>query len=284
MSRKPRNNQDISHFLNSTDPFVVYFLGYFWADGTVRDNKPRMTFKIKRDDFEDIRPLVHRLGYMWHYREYIDNKHPNWSTLSVLDVQHQGLWKFLCDHDYQIKSGASADKILQHIPEHLRHYWWRGYFDGDGSISGLRDGELSFNSGMYQDWTFVHNIGKILDIDFTIERKDRGNRAGSKASISTWSYLKRFIEYMYQGEQFGLLRKIKRCESYLNSDRAKKPNLTSVYRGVSTDKTINKFKMQISCNGIYYSKRFENEEEAARAYDLKARELFGNKAIVNFAV
>ncbi len=276
------NHQDISHFTTLTDPFVIYFLGYFWADGTIRGDTPRMTFKIKAPDFANISSHILRLGNFWRYTEYKDKKHPHWTPLSIFSCNHLGLWKLLNSLDYRIKSGTSADKIINFIPIALRHYWWRGYFDGDGSISTLRVGIISFNSGLNQDWTFVHNLGKELDIDFTIERVDRGSRGGSKALISTWNYLKRLIEYMYQGEQFGLQRKKDRCDTYLSSGRAKKPGLTSIYRGVSWDKRLNRFTMQISCNNIHYTKRFTDEQEAARAYDAKALSLYGNKAILNF--
>lgn len=275
------NRQDVSRFLQPTDPFVVYFLGFFWADGTIRKNKPRMTFKIKKVDFNDLLPHIHRLGDFWRYGEAVP-LNPKWSTLSILSVTHRDLWAFLKNHDYLIKSGTSADKILSIIPDHLKHYWWRGYFDGDGSMSKIRGGVLSFNSGLNQDWSFVHSLGKVLDIDFTIERKDRGKRGGSKTLISSWAYLSRLMKYMYAGEEFGLSRKRQRCEVYLNSDRAKKLNMTSIYRGVSWDKRLKRFTCQISKDNKHYSKRFADEIEAAKEYDQMAVKLYGNKAILNF--
>ncbi len=274
------NRQDISHFTSPLDPFVIYFLGYVWADGDITSEKNhRIKLKINTPDFNDIKDQIYRLGDFWHYNEYKDPHHSHWKPMSVLDAVHLELWRFLELHDYRIKSGTSADKILSLIPLELRNYWWRGYFDGDGCISR---GHISFNSELAQDWTFVHNLGKELDIQFAIERKDRITRAGSKASISNWTYMNALIDYLYQGEIFGLARKRIRCMDYLDLDIAKKPNLTSQYRGVCWDKRRKTFVMQIAKGAIYKNIRFDTEIDAARAYDIHAKQFFGDKAILNF--
>lgn len=58
---------------------------------------------------------------------------------------------------------------------------------------------------------------------------------------------------------------------------------TSKFRGVSFETWSNRWRTQVSKGGKrLYSKRFDSEEEAARAYDKKARELFGEYASPNF--
>ena len=62
-------------------------------------------------------------------------------------------------------------------------------------------------------------------------------------------------------------------------------NKTSQYRGVSWYKKTNKWQTNIKLNnktihiGYYY---YKDEEEAARAYDTKAKKLFGSFAKTNF--
>ena len=58
---------------------------------------------------------------------------------------------------------------------------------------------------------------------------------------------------------------------------------TSIYKGVSFNKTANKWTAQIRYNGQrinlgYYT----DESEAGRVYDRKAKELFGVFAKLNF--
>jgi len=57
----------------------------------------------------------------------------------------------------------------------------------------------------------------------------------------------------------------------------------SKYKGVSWDKERKLFVASIRCNGKYYHLgRFKSEIKAAKAYDKKARELFGEFAYLNF--
>ena len=58
---------------------------------------------------------------------------------------------------------------------------------------------------------------------------------------------------------------------------------SSIYYGVSFNKTANKWTAQISYNGQrIHLGYFTNESEAGRAYDRKAIELFGVFAKLNF--
>ncbi len=60
-----------------------------------------------------------------------------------------------------------------------------------------------------------------------------------------------------------------------------KPRSTTGYKGVCFDR--DKFMAQINCEGAhYYLGRYTTTEAAARAYDAKALELFGEFARLNF--
>ncbi len=63
----------------------------------------------------------------------------------------------------------------------------------------------------------------------------------------------------------------------------KRAHATSCYKGVSWDKRTGKWRAKIKCHGRAYELGlFTSEVEAARAYDQKARELFGPYARLNF--
>jgi group I intron endonuclease len=80
-------------------------------------------------------------------------------------------------------------------------------------------------------------------------------------------------------------------DSYLNGDikinknkRAIKihKNKTSKYVGVLFERRRNKWVASIYHNKKYYLGQFDNEEDAAKAYDKKSLELYGEDAITNF--
>ena len=87
---------------------------------------------------------------------------------------------FLVENDYISKSTASADKILSKIPEHLKHYWWRGYFDGDGCFcKSNRSYIFTISSNIDQNWNFIDTLFNNLDIFYKIKfviRKTRNSR------------------------------------------------------------------------------------------------------------
>ena len=68
-----------------------------------------------------------------------------------------------------------------------------------------------------------------------------------------------------------------------NQNRRKFKKGSSQYKGVFWNKWNGKWQAQIGFNGDqFYLGYFKEEEAAAKAYDLKARELFGRFALCNF--
>ena len=70
------------------------------------------------------------------------------------------------------------------------------------------------------------------------------------------------------------------CTQAQNTRNRKKPNTNrSGYKGVCWVKNDRKWKSSV---GSYYLGLFENKIDAAKAYDKKAKELFGEFAVLNF--
>lgn len=79
------------------------------------------------------------------------------------------------------------------------------------------------------------------------------------------------------------LRLCTHAENNRNRRPCTRPNQGSKYKGVSFIKKANLFVAAIRCNGKYYHLgRFKNETDAAKAYDKKAKELFGEFSYLNF--
>lgn len=279
------NDSDISLLLDLTNPKVIYFWGFFWADGTIAKNSFNVKFKIVKPDFDCIAEFVRPLTPNWRYREDHDGD-PNHQVQSILEINHKALQEFLEENDYHIKSGASACKILSKIPDHLKHYWWRGYFDGDGSF--VFDGatvRASLVSSYDQDWTFAKYLEEKVKIGYRWGCNINEERKSSTINMEGEVSAKKFMDFILQGDQFGLQRKYDKYKDYLVYKTTVRPNKTSKYRGVNREKATGRWIMQIY-KGKCIQKRFGREADqeilAAKEYDRMAKELFGNKAFLNF--
>lgn len=73
------------------------------------------------------------------------------------------------------------------------------------------------------------------------------------------------------------------CDKLKNAANSKPINKTSAYKGVSFDNYSKKWVARIKFEGKQLNLgRYDDEEDAARAYDAKAKEVFGEFAYLNF--
>lgn len=73
------------------------------------------------------------------------------------------------------------------------------------------------------------------------------------------------------------------CTRAQNTQNARPREVTSKFKGIGWYKSRSKWRAKIFCNGKHYHiGYFFDEDIAAKAYDKKAKELFGEFAITNF--
>jgi hypothetical protein len=277
-----RNQKDLSYITEISNPFAAYFLGFLWADGHIDKQFNCIRFKIISPDFEEIKHMFFPLFKDWDLKERWDGIATHTQT-TTLSISHATLHDFLVQNNYHIKSGTSADKILSIIPEYLRHYWWRGYFDGDGNFYFHRGASRIVIAACFkQDWNFAKILEDQFNICYVVHKGKKEKYSYSNLNITGEFFTKRFMSYILQGEQFGLQRKYNKYYQYLIYRENKKRNRTSKFRGVS--KEFNKWTCSISCNKKYYQYSCNTELEAALLYDQMAKKFFGKKAHLNFPI
>jgi len=114
-----------------------------------------------------------------------------------------------------------------------------------------------------------------------------------QAMIGKHCYLHRFIlgkdnpqkiDHINRNKLDNRKSNLRFCSDIENAmNKAARSSGTSRYKGVSWSIVGNSWMVQIQRNNITYNVGyFKNEEDAARAYDTKARELFGEFAYLNF--
>ena len=200
-----KNRIDLKKFENIIDKEISYILGLLWADGhvTFANNKsktPIIKHTTKPEDNDTYLPIFQYSGN-WNtftaknigsYSKTPKNIVINW-------VSCRELGQYLIDHDFRNKTN-SPDLILNKIPNNLRVYWYRGFFDGDGSVSIKHKGHhsVTFTSSSNQDWSFIVNLYKELNIERFKHRivKSRGG-SSSQIRITNKKDIIKFERYLY---------------------------------------------------------------------------------------
>lgn len=223
---KPPDKRNVNHLPftipEKLQPVNTYLLGFIWADGHVsfRDAACLITARFVTDDAHDILPLFNETGKWSVYTQT-----PNGCReATITQTNNRPFAEFLDKMDYITKSNASAEKILNFIPEHLRRYWWLGYIDGDGCFYiGKKGQEISISSGYNQDWTHFEQLAKEINLEYHFDKRKTQRGNSSDIRVVKKESCAKFIRFLYsEGYEFGLKRKydkamemLKRCETYI---------------------------------------------------------------------
>jgi hypothetical protein len=229
-----KSQSAVSHdfFINCRSPESAYLLGFLWGDGYLYDrsfvekrktkkgissyNKHSYHIKVEcsEDDLSLLIPIFTQSGKWTSYRRTRKGRKPQ----LCLSTANKKLYDFLSEYNYQIKSGAYPE-ILRVIPKEFVHYWWRGYFDADGCIYKIKrtgkSRQVSISSVYEQDWTATSDLLGVLGVKYSIRRVIRSEKSKySEIRFTSNKSTEIFLEYIYSGKEFGLMRK---KEIYLKS-------------------------------------------------------------------
>lgn len=97
-------------------------------------------------------------------------------------------------------------------------------------------------------------------------------------------YLPKLIDHIDRNTRNNKIENLRHATMSLNmANRKINNNNTSGFKGVHFEKKINKYVSHIAYNNkSIYLGSYNNREEAAKAYDKKAKELYGDFAQLNF--
>lgn len=210
------------HFDNlvKTNKEFSYILGFLWADGYLRNvkNSFDISLEIKKTDFDEL------YDTMFSYRKWTTRfrTRKTGKPLGEFRIRSKTLGEFLFSMDYKSKSIMSPTKILDYLPKKFHKYWWRGYFDGDGSFSyeeKTNSGRFQIWSTFHQDWSSFLLLMKKININPSLSLYERTSKnkkihKSSCYSISDKPSLIKLKKYLYpEGyESLGLMRKYKILE------------------------------------------------------------------------
>ena len=213
-----KNRIIFSLFESINNKEIAYILGLLWADGHVSfANNPSKTPIVKhtaKDDDNQIFKEILQFSGNWNTFtcKNIGSYAKTPKTISINWVSSRILGNFLIENQYRNKI-ESPDLILSRIPEDLKSYWFRGFFDGDGSVTIKNKGHhsIAFTGHEKQNWNFIIELFNSIGIANYKKRivESRGGKS-SQVRISNKKDLIRFENYIYSDyddNQMGLHRK-----------------------------------------------------------------------------
>lgn len=213
---------------------LAYLFGFTFADGclykykTTHKNVPgRLVIGVKYTDGQILKRIADKISDNWKYRQYqyAVSKNPTFELV----INSTPVYNFMYhDLEFKYKNEFFSSKIFDFLPENLHRYFWRGYFDGDGSVSLLdKGGNLSFSCNFCGPANL--NWGKLSEL---LNNLDCNHSAAIHNNLNTdrrirgsWSHLYicghaavRFLSYIYKDfslDNIGFTRKFIRYVKYL---------------------------------------------------------------------
>jgi intein/homing endonuclease len=124
----------------------------------------------------------------------------------MIRINDKEIKKFLIENDYDNKSFASPDKILNIIPENIKRYFFRGLVDGDGCFCSKNRNYFSITGNINQKWNSIIDLFNSLDVKFSLTKKKRNTGSSSYITVSSKIDILKIGEYLYDKDfDFGLM-------------------------------------------------------------------------------
>jgi len=201
-------NVNPDQFFNIKKPEVAYILGLFWADGYVKTFKRKsggnyiLRILFSESDYLDIKPVFDSLGKWGVYKQ--KKAKESWKQCVSIVTGNKPLVLFLIDNDFQEKSLKTPTKILSKIPDNLKHYFWRGYFDGDGTFSYTpfkSKFRMGFCGNYDQEWLEQESVLSHLQIKYSKVLRIGGKGSYSALICSNSEGCSAWGDYIYKEKQ-----------------------------------------------------------------------------------
>lgn len=197
---------DFSHVFNEKiTKELAYWLGFFWADGTVSEDGS-IVIEIIREDGEQLKPLFDSIfPFSINYRER-QGRRPQMSFRAC----NKKVKELLNSLGKYPKSFESHEKIFSYLNnDELRIYFLRGLIDGDGNFyinSSKYYAQFTIASNFNQDWSFL--LDYLKEFHPHICQSDKKSGKSSVLRVTGEANLLKLIDFLhYKNTSIGLQRK-----------------------------------------------------------------------------
>lgn len=230
------------HWLDEIDcQEKAYFLGFFYADGNVKDGRNSdygIRIKLKREDrymlerfqelFESTKPIMDTENFNKTYNAV--------EVASCFEVTSKYIWNRMQE------LGCPPAKTLvlkfpDFMPDKYMNSFIRGYFDGDGNIS-LREYDTLANIRICGTKDMCKGIFNIVFKNTGVKGiyyKDRAGRKMWLYDIANQRDIKKFLDWIYQESNIHLIRKKEKVDRFLTTRNFDKETQMETYKRVRSN-------------------------------------------------
>ena len=224
---KQENTCNHNYFDNIDTEIKAYLLGFFIADGWLNVGNSRFGLQIKEED----NIVLHYIKNEFVNDSVISTKNRTTKTVTRKNISTirwtSSHMKDIFMNKYKILENKTYDKTFmfpfEEIPEHLIRHFIRGFFDGDGCFSKIRQSlsitiistSLNFLNQIAKYFTNLsEGINEVIreingkttnyyTLNFNFERTDKPEK------------VLKIYNYLYDDSELHLIRKKDKIESYL---------------------------------------------------------------------
>ena len=224
---KQENTCNHNYFDNIDTEIKAYLLGFFIADGWLNVGNSRFGLQIKEED----NIVLHYIKNEFVNDSVISTKNRTTETVTRKNISTirwtSSHMKDIFMNKYKILENKTYDKTFmfpfEEIPEHLIRHFIRGFFDGDGCFSKIKQSlsitiistSLNFLNQIAKYFTNLsEGINEVIreingkttnyyTLNFNFERTDKPEK------------VLKIYNYLYDDSELYLIRKKDKIESYL---------------------------------------------------------------------
>jgi len=211
--RRKKYKINEGYFDNIDTEEKAYWLGFIYADGYVTDGLKRgykLSLSVAHKDCEHIDKFKQSISS--NHKTIIisaktvimpSKRSINRTEQHRLDIYNKKLWQSLSMNGIKPKKSKTCS-YPSNIPQKLQKHFIRGYFDGDGSIMRLGNGNIGMC--IIGSDSFINSLSSIIPFSMNIVDEKR---------VEGMSYLKSrskkvvgpFLNWMYSNSTIYLDRK-----------------------------------------------------------------------------
>lgn len=240
------------NFFDELNEKSAYWLGFLYADGSVRMKNGRsgeLKLKLKDTDKGHIQKFLDDLGSNTPLKCGISKKDKSKFCYALINSNYmvKKLFELGCVQN-------KTQKIrLPKLNKDLMSNFIRGYFDGDGSISRVKNRPNSFMVNICSNKNFINDLLKFFNFG-----KIYGEKNYSVIVINKISEIKKFRDFIYNKKEVYLQRKFSVFEQIIDDyvrDYSKTKNKKTYKLINPTGSVIISYHLKSFCeeNNLVYS-------------------------------